>query len=263
MTPFDSPFDSPYQHAVADASRPRTATPDEPLLRHQPAGLNALQTDVSPMPAWPLRWLEEALDRLTEAEQTIAHQREQIAYLETLTFTDELTGLFNRRGFLSHLRRALSAVGRSPEAAGAVIMIDLDGFKAVNDTHGHVAGDAYLRQVGQFLVAQVRPQDVVARLGGDEFAILLTHVDAPTSALRAAEIADRIHGQVVSWRDTDLPVRFSLGMEPFRAGDTGDDVIRRADRKMYAQKKRRRLPRADVVVASGPRIATRSDSAAL
>ncbi|HYD69622.1 GGDEF domain-containing protein, partial [Azospirillum sp.] len=102
------------------------------------------------------RILESALAKLAEAQDLINQQQERIAYLESLTMTDELTGLLNRRGFYGHLRRELAAARRNPAAGGVLVMIDLDGFKAINDTHGHLAGDFYLRQVARLLQLHVR-----------------------------------------------------------------------------------------------------------
>src|SRR3546814_19486078 len=85
-----------------------------------------------------------------EAEQTLALQRARIRYLESLSVTDEMTGLLNRRGFGLELSRALARARRQNES-GLLVMCDLDNFKAINDTYGHPAGDALLRAVGQAL----------------------------------------------------------------------------------------------------------------
>lgn len=188
--------------------------------------------------------LAEAMEtRLQEAQETIARQQERIAYLESLTMTDELTGLVNRRGFYSHFRRELAAAQRDPAAAGVLVMIDLDGFKRINDTHGHQAGDAYLRAVARALQAHVRSQDVVGRLGGDEFALLLTNTDAATGAARAEQLARLVHGESTDWHGIRLPLRFSTGVHAYGPGDHEEDVIRRADVTMYGNKAARRAVR--------------------
>jgi len=185
--------------------------------------------------------LAEAMEaRLQEAEETIARQQERIAYLEGLTMTDELTGLVNRRGFYSHFRRELAAAQRDPAAAGVLVMIDLDGFKGINDTHGHQAGDAYLRAVARALRTHVRSQDVVGRLGGDEFAVLLTNTDAATGAARAEQLAGLARAESTDWHGTPLPLRFSIGVHAYGPGDHEDEIIRRADVKMYGNKTARR-----------------------
>ncbi|MBP2314055.1 GGDEF domain-containing protein [Azospirillum soli] len=178
--------------------------------------------------------------QLADAKAMIAEQQERIAYLESLTMTDELTGLLNRRGFYSHFRRELASARRNGTAGGVLVMIDLDGFKAINDTHGHLAGDSYLRQVARLIVGAVRQEDVVARLGGDEFAVLLTNTDAETGAARARQLAEQAHGQHAEWGGAELPIRFSIGIQAYGSEDHEDDVIRQADVKMYGDKGERR-----------------------
>ncbi len=180
-------------------------------------------------------------NQLAEAHATIAEQRERIAHLESLTMTDELTGLLNRRGFYSLFRREMSAARRHGGSGGGVlVLIDLDGFKRINDTHGHLAGDAYLRQVARLFAGAVRQEDAVARLGGDEFALLLTNTDANRGAARARDIADAAAGHCVRWNNADLPVRFSFGVQPYGSGDREEEVIRLADSRMYRDKANRR-----------------------
>lgn len=193
--------------------------------------------------------LREALAKLAEAEERLSEQQERIAYLESLTMTDELTGLVNRRGFNAHFRRVLAQARRgsaqqSDDAQGGLlVMIDLDGFKAINDTHGHLAGDAYLRRVANFLMSRVREHDIVARLGGDEFAILLTDTDAATGEARARELTEAARDEALKWEGITLPLRFSVGTQPYTAQDDEDRVLREADIHMYAQKSARRRAR--------------------
>ncbi|WP_448208661.1 GGDEF domain-containing protein [Azospirillum sp. sgz302134] len=177
---------------------------------------------------------------LAEAQATIAEQQERIAYLESVAMTDELTGLLNRRGFYGHLRRELASARRHGGAGGVLVMIDLDGFKGINDTHGHLAGDAYLRHVARLIAGSIRQEDVVARLGGDEFAVLLTNTDAEAGAARAHQMAEQANARHVHWNGAELPIRFSLGIQPYGADDHEDEVIRKADVKMYANKGLRR-----------------------
>lgn len=177
---------------------------------------------------------------LADARAMIAEQQERISYLESLTMTDELTGLLNRRGFYSHFRRELASARRHGTAGGVLVMIDLDGFKAINDTHGHLAGDSYLRQVARMISGAVREEDVVARLGGDEFAVLLTNTDPAAGLARAAQFVELARGRDVAWNGCELPVRFSLGVQPYGADDHEDEVMRQADVKMYSNKGSRR-----------------------
>jgi diguanylate cyclase (GGDEF)-like protein len=190
--------------------------------------------------------LRETMDKLSEAEEMIQRQQERIAFLESLTMTDELTGLFNRRGFNAQFRRALMAARRNGTGGGVLVVIDLDGFKGINDTHGHLAGDAYLRQVARLLTSFVRGHDVVARFGGDEFAVLLTDTDSESGAARAQQIATAAEQRSLAWNGHALPIRFSIGVHPYGPQDHEEDVIRQADVQMYGNKaKRRRLPETE------------------
>ena len=116
--------------------------------------------------------LERALMYAAQAEQQIATQNERIEYLQGLSFTDELTGLFNRRGFSEQLKRTLASARRYGHT-GVLIYCDIDGFKDFNDLYGHCAGDAVLRHVASISENALREIDTVARLGGDEFAMIV------------------------------------------------------------------------------------------
>ena len=150
--------------------------------------------------------------------------------------TDELTGLANRRAFHQHLAAALDPPDHPPRAA--VLMIDLDRFKAVNDTLGHHVGDRLLTLVGQRFSGRVRAADVVARLGGDEFAVLLHDADLP-AARRAAVALHHQLDEPFSIESATLQVGGSIGIAA--CPDHADDVeglLRCADAGMYASKAR-------------------------
>ena len=116
--------------------------------------------------------------------------RARIADLEARVDIDPLTDVLNRRGFERELKRSLAYVKRYGTSA-ALIYVDLDGFKPVNDRHGHAAGDAVLKAVAAALLRHVRASDVVARIGGDEFAVLLWNVDGAAAAAKAAGARSR------------------------------------------------------------------------
>jgi GGDEF domain-containing protein len=119
------------------------------------------------------RLIEDLLEAAANAEQRIAEQRARIRYLENLSITDELTGVLNRRGFKLELERALARAERRGET-GVLLLGDLNRFKAINDSLGHLAGDSVLRAVAHELRRSTRRSDYVARIGGDEFAVLMT-----------------------------------------------------------------------------------------
>ena len=182
----------------------------------------ALVSDAEGAPLYFVSHVDDQTDR-----------RELEHRLKVLADRDSLTGLLNRRRFEDDLRRQLARCERHGERA-VLAMIDLDGFKAVNDTHGHAAGDAVLRAIGPALAQRVRATETVARLGGDEFAVILLDVDAvgaeaaATGLREAIERAGAAHG-----------VTASVGLAPLQAGDTSDAALARADRAMYAVKRGR------------------------
>jgi diguanylate cyclase (GGDEF)-like protein/PAS domain S-box-containing protein len=151
---------------------------------------------------------------------------------------DSLTGLINRREFEERLSAALrTSAGAATASAGALLYMDLDQFKVVNDTCGHGAGDLLLRQLSEMLRAAVPQDDVLARLGGDEFAVLLGNCDVE----RAMEVAERLREAVTSfrffWRDSALKVGVSIGIVPLDADAEGlAGLLAAADVACYVAK---------------------------
>ncbi|MEA2438940.1 MAG: hypothetical protein QOH76_364 [Thermoleophilaceae bacterium] len=154
--------------------------------------------------------------------------REELARMSR---TDPLTGCLNRRGFEEQAGDAIRAAASADGGMLAVVLVDLDGFKQVNDTGGHAAGDEVLRQTAQRLASAARPGDLIGRLGGDEFAVLLHRVDED-GALAAAQ---RLEAAL-----TDV-TRASIGVAAMpRHGTALDALIGWADRRLYETKLRRR-----------------------
>jgi len=183
--------------------------------------------------------LERALMLVAEAEQMLADQRARIAQLERLSMTDELTGLFNRRGFLSHLRRELSNARRHGRS-GVLVLLDLDGLKAINDTHGHAAGDAAIRLFSVTMTAAVRGGDIVGRLGGDEFALLLHRATKAGASRRIATLRRTLAEATIPWHGAEIPLQACFGVAGFAEGDDEDTLIARADDALYADKRKRK-----------------------
>lgn len=179
-----------------------------------------------------------AVSEAVSAERRLAELYERIAELEALAVTDPLTGLLNRRGFAGELARARAAANRYNEH-GALVFIDLDGFKPVNDTYGHAAGDHVLKRVAQALADNVRATDRVARLGGDEFAVLLPRTRRDDGLAKAEALDRAINGLTVDWHGRLIAVRASFGFQTFGPGDDGLDLLGRADAAMYAAKRLR------------------------
>ena len=173
--------------------------------------------------------LTDEIERL-RAELERCHAR--IRELDRLAHYDSLVGLPNRRSFLENLERLLARVKRYGGPA-AVISIDADGLKAINDRFGHDAGDKALIEISSALKASVRDSDLVARLSGDEFGILLEQADE----LRAWQTALRVTETLDAWRfcidGTCLPLSAAVGVAAIRAEDTIESVLKRADKEMY------------------------------
>lgn len=172
---------------------------------------------------------------------TIEDVTEVREHRERLTWTanhDALTGLANRRAFEALLERATAHAASEPFCA---LFIDLDHFKPVNDTGGHAAGDALLRDIAHALAAQVRQTDTVARLGGDEFAVLLSR--CPLA--QALDIAEKLRGAVIDyglvWEGQTFNVGASIGLVAVNATySSAADVLRAADTACYAAKQKGR-----------------------
>jgi diguanylate cyclase (GGDEF)-like protein len=161
--------------------------------------------------------------------------RVRVAELEARIDIDPLTETLNRRGFEREIRRSLAYIKRYGTAA-ALIYLDLDEFKPVNDRHGHAAGDAVLKAVAAALVRQVRASDVVARIGGDEFVVLLWNLTDTAAHAKAAALEAAVYATPVRFGASTLVVGASAGVALIGPLDTPAEVLARADAAMYARK---------------------------
>ena len=179
--------------------------------------------------------LSQTMETLKIARRRVDEQQNHLELLSQLSTTDPATGLLNMRGLHLILRRVLARAKRD-ETGGVLIVIDLDGFKAINDSYGHTARDEVLASVAQHLVGGVREGDEVARLGGDEFAILMPGVSRREADLRATALSTALNGLVVPWDGKAIQVRGSVGGACYGPHDDMDTIYRRADEEMYRQK---------------------------
>ncbi len=177
-----------------------------------------------------------ALERLAAERDALA---ERLAAAEALADRDTLSPVFNRRAFLRELHRTMSEVERYKTPA-AVLYLDLDGFKALNDSYGHAAGDAVLRQVGLLLLDSVRESDVVGRLGGDEFGIILNRASAEEAQAKAASLNEKVNSAVILHEGMAHRVHASFGVHAIALVEDPETAIARADEAMYADKYARR-----------------------
>ncbi|HUG85893.1 MAG TPA: GGDEF domain-containing protein, partial [Euzebya sp.] len=168
----------------------------------------------------------------TRAMRSLNEQRRALAYQAS---HDPVTGLANRFQLLQFLQYQLSG-DRPP----TVMLVDLDGFKEVNDEHGHAAGDHVLATVADRLREAVDAEDLVARYGGDEFVVVARPgEDAADLCQRLQEVI----GQPIAWSGRPLVVGASIGWSEGKRGDSVSGLLNRADERMYRVKERRRRPR--------------------
>jgi diguanylate cyclase (GGDEF)-like protein len=190
--------------------------------------------------------LEEAMERLHDQHEdlTVDEQQEPGAELDDtrrreqyLAYHDALTGLPNRTLFQDRLDQALVQARRRSERVG-VLFVDLDGFKAVNDTWGHQAGDALLQEVSSRLQTCVRESDTVARRGGDEFCVVLTNLaHADDATLVARKILQRLT-QLIVVEGRQIQISASVGISLYPADGTSAEVlVQNADLAMYKAKR--------------------------
>ncbi|WP_460761045.1 bifunctional diguanylate cyclase/phosphodiesterase [Lysobacter fragariae] len=171
--------------------------------------------------------LREQINERQRAEQQLMHE----------TMHDSLTGLPNRSFLYDALERSLARLERDPSHRFAVLFLDLDRFKVINDSVGHLAGDEMLKEAGARLLACVRPFDVVARLGGDEFALLLEDVNLPEEACHAAQRAIESLSQPMHIDGKELFTSASIGITLGHARyKRAEELLRDADVAMYRAK---------------------------
>ncbi|MBI4354695.1 MAG: GGDEF domain-containing protein [Candidatus Omnitrophica bacterium] len=189
------------------------------------------------------RLLQHAVSRRTAA------LRRTMERLRQLATTDELTGLWNRRAFLERWEFEYTRAKRYERPLGC-LLIDVDGFKLINDTAGHPMGDVVLKRVAQALTESLRQSDVLARFGGDEFIAALPE----TSVAQASLVADKLRHLAIRgpWERTpDLgPIRLSVGVGFLQPHLTAEQVIQRADAEMYASRRTRQAQPAKASVSS-------------
>ncbi len=165
--------------------------------------------------------VEELKLSLVEAEASADH--------------DPLAPVYNRRAFVREASRVIAMVKRH-EIQASLVYFDLNNFKAINDSHGHPAGDAVIRAIGEVLVRQTRETDVVGRIGGDEFAVLLTHLDAEAAAAKAETLVAALATEKVLHEGVPHYVSAAYGIAHIHLEDTAEGALARADEAMYADK---------------------------
>lgn len=172
------------------------------------------------------------VDEIKRLRSALVSASERLAALEKLAHEDPLVRVPNRRSFVLQLQRLIARVHRYGEQA-AMLFIDVDGLKAINDQFGHAAGDRALVQIAQLLVATVRKSDFVGRLAGDEFGVLLEHCDELAAWQMALRIIESIDESQFCIGTVCLPLSVAAGVGAIRRGDNPELVFERADNAMY------------------------------
>lgn len=172
-----------------------------------------------------------------KAELTAAQAR--IDELQAWADTDFLLNIYNRRGFERELDRSIAYIRRY-KATAALIVLDVDRLKPINDAFGHAAGDVVLKGVVAVLMRHVRSSDVVGRLGGDEFGLLLWNLSEADALAKAAALEEAIDRLTFVFKGRSVVAGASAGLALAGATDVAADVMETADRAMYARKAMRR-----------------------
>ena len=210
----------------APAAKPvkvRTSKPADPALRRAKATIRNLKAE-------------------------LAEARARIDELQAWADTDFLLDVFNRRGFERELARALAYIRRYRDrASGALIVLDVDGLKPINDTLGHAAGDAVLKGIVAVLMRHVRSSDVVGRLGGDEFGVLLWNLGEADALAKAAALEEAIDRLTFAFRGRPIAAGASAGVAMLGTDSDTATVLDAADRAMYARKLIRKAAAMDAV----------------
>lgn len=190
------------------------------------------QSELTPNVQRALLALMSEVDTLRkEADQL----KSRIKELETLADRDVMLPVLNRRAFLREVSRALALADRH-NAPSALIYLDFNGFKAINDTYGHAAGDAVLEAVTEKLVSHLRETDAIGRLGGDEFGVVLTLTPVHLAETKAEELARIISETVITHQGQEISLTVAWGVHALERGTQLHVAMAEADRAMYARK---------------------------
>ena len=186
--------------------------------------------------------VRQALDMLMNEVQSmraeLSQARSRINYLEKLADEDTLVPIANRRAFVREMSRMIAYAERYG-AQTSVLYFDNNGFKEINDTCGHAAGDEALQHVATLLSDSIRESDIVGRLGGDEFGVILAQAGSESALEKASSLSALIENTPFEWEGNSLSLSVSFGAYSFSGGEDAGEALQRADQAMYAQKQRR------------------------
>jgi diguanylate cyclase (GGDEF)-like protein len=214
----------------ASRAAPKAASPRDKRAKRQPK--SQLK---SPPPATP----DDAKPAIRRLRAQLARAQTRIDELQASADTDFLLDIPNRRGFERELRRSIAFIKRY-HARGALIVLDVDRLKPINDTYGHAAGDQVLKAVVGALLDQVRSSDLIGRLGGDEFALLLWNLTETDARAKAALLEESIDRLSFVFRGHTVTAGVSAGVALLGPHTEVRRALEEADRAMYVRKAQRR-----------------------
>jgi diguanylate cyclase (GGDEF)-like protein len=220
-----------------------------PTMRHDRVvailGVGNKPSDYDEKDVELVSYMADVVWTIVERKQADEQIRRLNSQLERLAMTDELTGLANRRSFFIQGNEEIKRARRYKTPL-TLLMLDIDGFKNVNDTYGHETGDAVLQCIANTLQENCREVDVAGRLGGEEFGILLPNTKAADAATLAERLRQAIESQACSAQGIQMSVTASIGVAAYSEEALNlDALLRRADTAMYQAK---RLGRNRVVL---------------
>ena len=175
------------------------------------------------------------MEEIARLRGQVACLESQVEELDREAHRDALVPVANRRGLVRQLDMLIAGCNRHHTPA-ALLFVDVDGLKALNDSFGHCAGDAALVYLAQLMVNGVRQTDLVARLGGDEFVILLDHADEKSAMETANRLVNSIAASDFMYHGQPLPLSVAIGITAIQPSDTAETVLDRADQEMYREK---------------------------
>ena len=211
--------------------------------------LRDVQNQVEPMSDKPGR--RQTRDLLTRAVHCAAKQYILQEELGTLALMDELTGLYNRRGFQALAERQLKLASRSGRAM-LMFFMDVDGLKQINDSFGHSEGDEALRRTTDALKKTFRDSDVIARLGGDEFAVMAIEASDRDEGTILARLQTSLQAINDAGAQSELSISVGVARFDYRTPESVAKLMARADQAMYEQKRTRRSLQAAAVECASP-----------
>lgn len=216
----------------ASSSASSSAAQSAGAARDTASIMGVPEAELTPNVQRALLTLMGEVDQLRRETEAL---RAKVRDLESLADRDVFLPVLNRRAFLREVSKALALAERH-DAPSALIYLDLNGFKAINDTHGHAAGDTALAQVAELIAAHVRETDAVGRLGGDEFGVVLTLTPAASAEAKAAELAETIAATPILHEGVELTLGAAWGVRALERGVDVETAMAEADAAMYARK---------------------------